>query len=157
MPEGWKPVPDQTGTARIVFELEDMVPENFRVTGNPFWSNRGAMRWTPEREGDELPLTFESPGKGIYQLRASLVHTPDSGRVRFKINGCDIANPHARPGSPIVKDLHTPYQTRMIDTRLSHVELGEGPQTLTIISEGKSPESKGLVIGGDYMLLTRTK
>ena len=109
-----------------------------------------ALRWTPEREGEEMTLTFQSPGKGRYELRPSMVFSPESGKVLFKLNGKDLVNPWLKPPGLIVNDLYTPHHTMMRYVWLPAVELEKGPQTLTLVFMGKSPNSKGMAIGGDF-------
>ena len=140
-----------TPTAELLLEGEEL------ITTEGMWGAQASMHvfgglWSGDTqvllnplEGGTAAVVLSAPEAGTYRLFASFTRGPDFGIHRFSVG--------AAPGPSF--DAYAPrvYNTGVVD--LGAFELRAGANQLDVLTEGKSPQSVGWLLGIDYLLLRR--
>jgi D-arabinan exo alpha-(1,3)/(1,5)-arabinofuranosidase (non-reducing end) len=147
-PENW--MPGRLGRQKNAeyTQFEDIKEAEGLILRDPFWAAGGLVAWQPRSDGEKLTLTFNVKRAGKYQVYYVMGLSPASGRCAVAINGKTIIK---RSGKERVLDLYTPYHTMARHFTPGKLNLPAGENTITFISRGRNEESRGNLIGADYL------
>ncbi len=110
------------------------------------WSNRAALFWQAQSAGSELVLQVPCAADGRYQVVARMAAAPGFGTVQFLVDGKPV-------GEPV--DLYAPQMTPR-EVPLGPVGLKAGTTPFSMRVTGMNPQSKGLGVGIDALILTNS-
>ncbi len=146
-PDNWVPAARNRQEKAHFVQMEDMPGGESFVEEGTFWSCGKRVAWRPKKDGETLTLKFNVPKAGDYRLYLTMGLCPGSGRCEVQVNGKALSM-----GEDGVLDLFTPFHTlsRALNSS-GKVKCLEGENTLTLISRGNNPDSKGTLIGADFL------
>lgn len=138
-------LPEQNATFVQAEEALRRWQRHAQVVNFPLASAGKLVQWQPTAEGEKLKFTLSIPKAGEYLIIATIVQSPDSGRVSLALDD--------QPPSPGVVDLYVPNLTLLHNYYLEPVRLTPGKHTLTLTAQPKNPASLGSGVGVDFFWL----
>jgi len=147
LPENWLPVGAIGSEGAAFYQAEECLSANpegtVEVRKGDLWSAGKILKWSPTREGDPLDLKIRVEKEGKYQVYATFVHTPRSGKAALSMDGGKETDR--------VADLFTPYHEMLRNYWYGSYDLTAGDHTLTFLSRGRNDQSPGSEIGIDFV------
>ena len=142
-PQNW--VPEVAGRQKraTYFQLEDLKGGESLVESNPLWACGKRVGWRPEKEGDSITMEFDAAKAGKYDMSIVFSRSPEAGKCAVLVNG----KPTRRSGF----DRYESFHTMLRESGIGQIELLQGKNTITLVYRGKNPESKGSLIGADFI------
>ena len=147
-PDNWEPARRGRQAKAYFVQMEDMIGGESLVEEDAFWARGKRIAWRPKKDGETLTLKFDVPKAGNYRFYMTMCLSPDSGSCEVQLNGESLKS----MGDDGVIGLYTPFHTIARHFNPSEkVKCHQGENTITLISRGRCPESKGTLIGSDFL------
>jgi hypothetical protein len=111
-----------------------------------FWSGWAMLEFRPERLPARVGLRVAVEKPGRYEVKAGLKEGRNMGRFQLVVDGEEV-------GGPV--DAYGPDSPFMKERGLGEVMLSEGEHEFAFVVEGKNEESRGALLGLDYLLVSK--
>lgn len=140
-PENWTPLAVQRQRGAIYYQLEDAPGAEGMAEEGPLWARGKRVGWRPKEAGESITMDFDVAKAGKYRVYIVLNRSPKSGKCELQINGKSRKS----------LDLYEPFHTMLRAYSLGTLDLPQGKNTLTVVSQGKNNESQGTLVGADFL------